>query len=204
MSRFSGDFLGVGNDRRPPCTRLRTPRAAASAVRYDPGMRTTAAILVAVLTFLCPEAPAWASVATTAKGGSFTMSGQEDGTLTLNAAETCLPDNFSGSPLSEDIRLYLNDHGLKPTSALWFMLIEAKAPGTVRYPADSPNIVSLGADSGAEARHPVEHPLWRAGPWLRNVDPKGRLRVREYRPCAGSQYRGEARLEKIVGYWSCK
>ena len=76
------------------------------------------------------------------------MSGQEDGTLTLNAAETCLPDNFSGSPLSEDIRLYLNDHGLKPTSALWFMLIEAKAPGTVRYPADSPNIVSLGADSG--------------------------------------------------------
>jgi hypothetical protein len=52
-------------------------------------MRLTAAVLVAILAVLSPQASELASAASNAKGGSFTMSGQENGKLSLNVAETC-------------------------------------------------------------------------------------------------------------------
>jgi hypothetical protein len=166
-------------------------------------VRATAAVLVAILAVLSTEASAWASAVTSAKGGSFTLSGQENGSLTLNVAATCLPDNFSASPLSEDIRLYLTDHGLKPTRALWFMLIEAKTPGTIRYPAKSPNIVSLGADSGLKA-----DVLWST----QYGEPGLGSGTVTLQPGFGSGSidlvlvpgTGATRSKKIVGHWSCK
>lgn len=174
-----------------------------SAAGYYPGMRATAAVLVVALSVLCPEASASASAATNAKGGSFTLSGQEAGSLTLNATKTCVADNFSASPLSEDIRLYLTDHGLKPTGALWFILIEAKTQGTVRYPANSPNIVSLGADSGLKPDI-----LWSTGygePGLGS----GTLTLRTGFESGSidlvlAPSTGATRSEKIVGHWSCR
>jgi hypothetical protein len=173
------------------------------AAGYYPGVRATVAVLVATLTVLCAGASASASAATSAKGGSFTQSGQETGTLTLNAAETCMADNFSASSLSDDIRLYLTDHGLKPTSASWFLLIEAKAAGTVRYPANSPNIVSLGADSGLKP-----DVLWSTRYGEPGVG-SGTLRLMTGLKSGSIDLvlppsTGATRSEKIVGHWSCK
>jgi hypothetical protein len=166
-------------------------------------MRATVAVLVVTLAVLCAEASASASAATGAKGGSFTLSGQEAGTLTINVARTCVPDNFSPSPLSEDIRLYLTDHGLKPTGATWFMGIEAKGAGTVRYPANAPNTVGLGADSGAKPDI-----LWSTG----YGDPGVGSGTVTLKPgFEGGSFNlvlppstGAKRSEKIVGHWSCK
>jgi hypothetical protein len=137
------------------------------------------------------------------RGCTFTLTGQEGGRLTLNTARTCLPDNFSAAPLSEDIRLYLTDHGLRPTGAVWFMTIEAKAPGTVRYPAKVPNTVALGADSGIKPDI-----LWTTG----YGDPGVGSGTITLKPGfeAGSfnlvldPSTGATHPEKIVGHWSCK
>jgi hypothetical protein len=166
-------------------------------------MRATAAVLVAVLVVLSPQASAPASAATAAKGGSFTMSGQENGKLSLNVAETCVSDNFSASPLSEDIRLYVTDHGLKPTNGLWFVGIEAKAPGTVHYPAKAPNMVGVGADSGIKPDI-----LWTTGYGEPGVG-SGTVTLKPGFESGSfdlvlAPSTGAKGSEKIVGNWSCK
>jgi hypothetical protein len=166
-------------------------------------MRAPAAVVVATLAVVCLGAPASASAATVANGGSFTLSGQEAGTLTLNSAKTCVPDNFSSAPLSEDIRLYLTDHGLKPTTATWFMTIDVKRPGTVHFPAGSPNIVSLGADSGIKP-----DVLWSTGYGEPGVG-SGTLTLKTGFKSGSIDLvlppsTGATHSEKIVGHWSCR
>ncbi len=169
-------------------------------------MRATAAVRaivpVAVLAVVLPATSASASRATT-KGGSFSLSGQESGTLALDVAKTCVPDNFSAAPLSEDIRLYLTDHGLKPTNALWFMTIEAKSPRTVSYPAKAPNTVALGADSGIKPDI-----LWSTGSGEPRVGSgsvtlKPGFEARSFNLVLAPST-GAKGSEKIVGHWSCK
>jgi hypothetical protein len=162
-----------------------------------------ALMLVGILAVVLPEASASASTATTAKGGSFSLSGQERGTLTLNVAKTCVPDNFSAAPLSEDIRLYLTDQGLKPTNAVWFMTIEAKSPGTVRYPAKTPNTVALGADSGLKPDILWSTGYGEPGTGSGTATLKAGFESGSF-DLVLSPSTGAKASEKIVGHWSCK
>jgi hypothetical protein len=77
---------------------------------------------------------------------SFTVSGQVAGTLAFNKAETCASGNASVSDGIYTIRVWLTDHGVKPTKATWALVIEATV-GQTPYPAVYPNEVTLSATS---------------------------------------------------------
>lgn len=65
--------------------------------------------------------------------------------LTLDAAESCEADNISTSDGATTVRVYLTDHGIKPKSGVWYLLLEAG--GTkITLPAASP--ASVGGGSG--------------------------------------------------------
>ncbi len=89
---------------------------------------------------------------------SFTVSGQVNGTLSFNKAESCEADNSSVASGLYTVRVYLTDHGVQPTKATWALVLEAKV-GRTPYPAVYPDELTLAVTS------PTEKPLdtWSAG-----------------------------------------
>lgn len=139
-----------------------------------------------------------------AKPNTFTLSGQTSGTLTLNRSETCTAGNIETSGGVSSVRLYLTDHGVKPTGALWFMIITARKPGKISYPAAYPNEVSLGADNGAStaAEWTAEAGKKDSGTLSLNAGFKGGT-INLTLPPSTLPQKGAKSSEKISGSWSC-
>jgi hypothetical protein len=166
------------------------------------GHRRRGALLVASVA--AALLPAGLALAAGAKTDTFTLSGQESGTMTLNSSETCQSGNIEGGGGETSVRLYLTDHGVKPTSALWFIIIEAKKTGKISFPAPSPTEVSLGADKGAStaAEWTAEAGEKASGTLLLNPGFKGGTISLTLPPSTLPQ-KGAKSPEKISGSWSC-
>jgi hypothetical protein len=142
-----------------------------------------------------------AAVANSAQAGTFALSGQLAGKLTVNTGATCTAGNIMTSDGVTTVRIYLVDHGVKPTTALWYLLFEVKAKA-VHLPASYPTDVTLGADKNAAI----------ADEWSSSA--KGATGTVSFGagyksgsisvslPAAAGQ-KGATRDEKIVGNWSC-
>jgi hypothetical protein len=140
-----------------------------------------------------------------AKPNTFTLSGQSAGTLTLNSSETCRGGNIETTDGVSSVRIYLTDHGVKPTGALWFMIITARKPGKISYPAAYPNQVSLGADNGAStaAEWTAEAGKKDSGTLTLNASFKGGTINLTLPPSTLPPQKGAESPEKISGSWSC-
>jgi hypothetical protein len=137
------------------------------------------------------------------KGGTFRLSGQLKGELTLDTAETCVAGNISKNGGYWDIRLYLTDHGIKPTSGTWFLLFGTNT-STIKLPtANADDSAALGVDKGVK---PVDE-------WMSGVHGSSKGTV-SFSPGhnsgkidvtlpPGFNQKGATKPEKIVGTWSC-
>ncbi|HEY5261332.1 MAG TPA: hypothetical protein VIJ33_04420 [Solirubrobacteraceae bacterium] len=134
------------------------------------------------------------------KPNTFTLSGQLGGTMTLNSS-SCASDNIQTADGVTTLRLYLTDHGVKPTSATWFMLMSAKKAGTVTYPARYPDEVSLGAAKGAVNADEWNTMTKGSGSLTLNAGFKSGTISLSMSPAVGQH--GATHTEKIVGSWSC-
>jgi hypothetical protein len=146
-------------------------------------------------------AAAGSGPAAAATQNTFSLSGQLSGKLTLNSSETCTSGNISKDDGVDDIRIYLTDHGVKPTNATWFLLIGAKKSGTTRFPASSPNEVSIGADSGIKTDDEWSTLQGGSG----TVTLAGNLKSGsiDLKLAPAANQHGATRDEQIVGGWSC-
>jgi hypothetical protein len=93
-----------------------------------------------------------------AVASSFTVSGQVTGTLSFNKAESCRADNSSVAAGLYTVRVYLTDHNVRPTKAMWALVLEAKV-GQTPYPAVYPDELTIAATSPSGA--PLD--TWSAG-----------------------------------------
>lgn len=144
-----------------------------------------------------------AGPAAAATHDSFSVSGQVSGKLTLDSAETCASGNTRKEGKEVVVRLYLTDHGVAPTKATWFVLLDANKTGTVHFPASYPNEVSFGADSGVKT----------AAEWSTSSSATGTATLAsnlksgsvnlKLAPAPGSEKGSAKSDEKIVGSWSC-
>jgi hypothetical protein len=85
-----------------------------------------------------------------AAASSFTVSGQVTGTLSFNKAESCQADNSRVAEGLYTVRVYLTDHNVQPTKAMWALVLEAKV-GQTPYPAAYPDELALIATSPTRA-----------------------------------------------------
>lgn len=76
----------------------------------------------------------------------FTVSGQVSGTLSFNKAQSCQADNSSVAAGLYTVRVYLTDHTVHPTKAVWSLVLEAKV-GQTQYPAVYPDELTLAVNS---------------------------------------------------------
>ena len=161
--------------------------------------RSHTRIAIASLALMLGAGGAVATAATT-KQNSFALSGQVSGTLTLNSSLSCASDNIQKMPGEDTIRVYLTaGHGTGPAGAQWFMLISAKAPGTMHYPARYPDATSVGAQKGIKVL--MEWGANAKGTVTLAPNLKSGSLSLQMGPNPGQH--GAKSAEKIVGSWSC-
>ena len=114
---------------------------------------------------------------------------------------TCMAGNTEKAASEDTVRVYLTDHAVKPTNAVWYLIIDTKSPGTTHYPAAYPNTTSLGANTGTTITDE-----WTAGhsgsgtvTLAANLN-SGSINLQL--PPAPDQT-GAKHTEKIVGRWNC-
>lgn len=130
--------------------------------------------------------------------GTFTLSGQANGTLIVAKGATCKPENISISRGVATVKLYFTDKKIKPTSDTWYVLISSKGIQSTFPSAHS--TFTLGANAGTKIDE-----QWTAGAKVGSGSvtfsdhfKSGTLNV-SLAPRAGQK----GRAEKIAGTWEC-
>ena len=141
------------------------------------------------------------ATAAASKSNTFTLSGQLAGTLTLNSSMTCIAGNIEKAPGEDTVRVYLTDHDIKPTNAVWYLIVDAKSPGTAHYPAPYPDTTSLGASAGATINDEWTAGHTGSGTVVLAANLKSGSINLQLPP--GQDQTGAKHTEKIVGNWNC-